>query len=145
MGRIQKELFHTEFREVCFHCEKGMKKRKHVMPGGMFQKRKYREVAVGIGSHIHVEVVTEEIAFLVGVLPPVAVRLGVMALTVTGRTALFLTVADTLFPLQGGSPYRGTVTGKSQMVRVDQALADRNLQELLPVELENKGKWILRL
>ena len=89
--------------------------------------------------------VAEEIAFPVGVPPPVAVRLGVMALTVTGRTALFLTVADTLFPLQGGSPYRGTVTGKSQMVRVDQALADRNLQELLPVELENKGKWILRL
>ena len=36
MGRIQKELFHTEFRKVCSHCEKGMKKRKHVMPGGPF-------------------------------------------------------------------------------------------------------------
>ena len=94
--RIQKELFHTEFRKVCFHCEKGMEKGKHVMPGSPFQKWKYREVAIGIGSHIHVEVVAEEIAFPVGVPSPVTVRLGVMALTVTGRIAFFLTIADTL-------------------------------------------------
>ena len=116
MGRIQEKLFNTEFREVCFHCEKGMEKGKHVMPGSPFQKRKYREVAVGIGSHIHVEVVTEEIAFPMGVPSPVTVRLGVMALTVTGRTAFLLTIADTLFSLLCGSTDRGAVTGKSQMV-----------------------------
>ena len=138
MGGIQKEFFNTEFRKICFHGKKGMEKRKHVMPGSPFQKREYREITAGIGSHIHVEVAAEEIAFPVGVPSPVAVRLGVMALTVTGRRALFLTIADTLFTLQGGSPDRGTVTGKSQMVRVNQALADRKIQELLPVELENK-------
>ena len=116
MGRIQKEFFNTEFRKVCFHCEKGMEKGKHVMPGSPFQKWKYREVAIGIGSHIHVEVVAEEIAFPVGVPSPVTVRLGVMALTVTGRTAFFLTIADTLFSLLCGSTDRGAVTGKSQTV-----------------------------
>ena len=138
MGRIQAELFNTESREVCFHYEKGMEKRKHVMPGSPFQKRKYRENTVGIGSHIHVEVVTKEIAFPVGVPSPVTVRLGVMALTVTGRTALSLTIADTLFPLLGGSTDRRTITGKSQMFRVEQSIADRKIQELQPVELENK-------
>ena len=145
MGRIQEELFNTEFREVCFHCEKGMEKGKHVMPGSPFQKWKYREIAVGIGSHIHVEVVTKEIAFAVGVPSPVTVRLGVMAFTVTGRTAFFLTVTYALFSLLGGSADRRAVTGKCQMVRSAQSLADRKIQELLPVELENKGKGILRL
>ena len=130
VGGIQKELFNSEFRKICFHCEKGMEKGKHVMPGSPFQKRKYREVTIGSGSHIHVEVVTEEITFPVGVPSPVAVRLGVMALTVTGRTALSLTIADTLFPLLGGSPDRRTITGKSQMLRVDQSTADRKIQEL---------------
>ena len=144
MGRIQEELFNTEFREVCFHCEKGMEEGKHVMPGSPFQKWKYGEVAVGIGSHIHVEVVTEEVAFPVGVPAPVAVRLGVKALTVTGREAFFPATADPLFPLLRGSTDRSAVTGKSQMVRVDQPFADRKIQELLPVELENKGERIFR-
>ncbi len=145
MGRIQEKLFNTEFREVCFHCEKGMEKRKHVMPGGPFQKREYREITEGIGSHIHVEVVAEEIAFPVGVPSPVTVRLGVMTLTVTGRTAFFLTVTYALFSLLGGSTDRRAVIGKGQMVRSDQSLADRKIQKLLPVELENKGERIFRL
>ena len=33
VGRIQKEFFHVELREICFHGEKGMEKRKHVMAG----------------------------------------------------------------------------------------------------------------
>ena len=61
--RIQKEFFNAKFKKISFHSEKGMEKRKHVMPGGPFQKREYREVTEGIGSHIHVEVVAEEIAF----------------------------------------------------------------------------------
>lgn len=73
-----------------------MEKRKHVMPGGPFQKREYREVTEGIGSHIHVEVVAEEITFLVGVPSPVTVGLGVMTFAVTGRTAFLLTIADAL-------------------------------------------------
>ena len=139
---IQKELFNTEFREVCFHCEKGMEKGKHVMPGSPFQKWKYREVAIGIGSHIHVEVVAEEIAFPVGVPSPVTVRLGVMTLTVTGRTAFFFTIADTLFPLLGGSTDRRAVTSKGQMAWGDQPIVDRKVQELLFIELENKGEGI---
>lgn len=144
MGRIQKEFFNAEFREICFHSEKGMEKGKHIMPGSPLQKRKYGEVTVGIGSHIHVEVVTEEIAFPVGVPTPVAVRLGIMPFTVTGRTALFFTVTDPFFSLLGCSPYRGAVTGKCQMVRIDQSLVDRKLQELLSVETENKRKGVFR-
>ena len=49
-----------ELREVCFHGEKRVQKRKHIMPGSSFQKWKYREITVGIGGHIYVEVVTEK-------------------------------------------------------------------------------------
>ena len=94
MGGIQKEFFNTELRKVCFHGEKGMQKRKHVMPGSPFQKRKYREVAVGIGGHIHVEVVTKEIAFPMGVPSPAAVWLRIMAFAAAGRTAVFPAIAE---------------------------------------------------
>ncbi len=144
MGRIQEEFFNTEFREICFHCEKGMEKGKHVMAGSPFQEREYREVTVGIGSHIHVEVVAEEIAFPVGVPSPVTVRLGVTALTVTGRRAFFFTIADTLFTLSGGSTDRGPVTGKGEVCRVDQAIVDGLQQELLVIKPENEGKRVIR-
>ena len=118
MGGIEKEFFNTELRKVCFHGEKGMQKRKHIMPGSSFQKRKYGEVAVGIGCHIHVEVVTEEVAFPMGVPSPVAVRLGILAFAVTGRTAFFLAIADSFFSLLCGSPDRSAVTSKIQMIRI---------------------------
>ena len=31
VGRIRKEFFYAELREVCFHSEKGMQKRKHAV------------------------------------------------------------------------------------------------------------------
>ena len=142
MGGIEKEFFNAELRKVCFHSEKGMEKRKHVMPGSPFQKRKYREIAVGIGGHIHVEMVTEEIAFPMGVPSPVAVWLRIMAFAATGRTAFFLAIADPFFPLLCGSPDRSAVTGKSQMVWVDQSFLNRTIQELLLIETENKRKRI---
>lgn len=144
VGGIQKEFLNPELRKICFHRKKGMQKRKHVMPGGPFQKRKYGKVAAGIGSHIHVEVVTEEIAFPMGVPSPVAVRLRVMAFAVTGRRAFLPAIADRFFPLPGGSADRGTVTGKSQMLRIDQSLTDGTVQELLVIETENQEKGIFR-
>ena len=114
------------------------------MPGSSFQKGKYREIAVGIGGHIHVEVVTEEIAFPMRVPSPVAVRLGIMASAAAGRTAFFLAIADPFFPLLCSSPDRSAVTGKSQMVRIDQSFPNRTIQELLLIETENKGKRIFR-
>ena len=75
MGGIQKELFDAEFRKIGFHSEKRVQEGKHIMPGSPFQERENREVTEGIGSHIHVEVVTEEITFPVGIPAPVAVRL----------------------------------------------------------------------
>ena len=88
------------------------------MPGSSFQKGKYREIAVGIGGHIHVEVVTEEIAFPMRVPSPVAVRLRIMAFAATGRTAFFLAIAAAFFTLLCSSADRRAVTGKSQMFRV---------------------------
>ena len=104
------------------------------MPGSPFQKRKYREIAVGIGGYIHVEVVAEEIAFPMGVPSPVAVRLRIMAFAAAGRTAFFLAIADPFFPLLCSSPDRSAVTGKSQMVRIDQSFLNRTIQELLPIK-----------
>ena len=75
MGGIQEELFDAEFREIGFHSEKRMQERKHIMSGSPFQEGEDREVTEGIGSHIHVEVVAEEITFPVGVPAPVAVGL----------------------------------------------------------------------
>ena len=142
MGGIQKEFLNTELRKVCFHGEKGMQKRKHIMPGSPLQKRKYREIAVGIGGHIHVEVVTEKITFPMGVPSPVAVRLRIMAFAAAGKTAFFLTIADPLFPLLRSSADRGAIAGKSQMARINQSFLDRMIQELLSVKPENKGKRI---
>ncbi|WP_242955860.1 hypothetical protein [Lachnoclostridium sp. An181] len=144
MSGIQKELFNTEFRKICFHSEKGMEKRKHVMAGSTFQKREYREVTMGIGRHEHVEVVTEEIAFPMGVPAPAAVRLRIMAFTVTGRTAFFLAIAGTRFALLRGSTDRSAITGKSQMVWINEAFRAGNRQKLLVIKPENKGKWISR-
>ena len=75
MGGIQEKLFNMEFRKVSFHSEKGMQERKHIVPGSPFQQWKNREVIEGIGSHKHVEMVAEEIAFPVGIPAPVAVGL----------------------------------------------------------------------
>ena len=97
---------------------------------------------MGIGGHIHVEVVTEKIAFPMGVPSPVAVRLGIQAFAAAGRTAIFLTIADPFFPLLSGSPYRGAITGKSQMGWIHQSVLNRTIQELLAIEPENKGKTV---
>jgi len=59
--RIQKEFFNVKFRKICFHSEKGMQKRKHIMSGSPLQKWEYREIAVGLGCHIHVEVLITEL------------------------------------------------------------------------------------
>ena len=144
MSRVQKELFNAEFLKICFHGEKGMEKGKHIMPGSPFQKWEYRKVTMGIGSHIHVEVVTEEIAFPMGVPAPVTVRLRIIAFAVAGRTAFFLAVADPLFPLLCCSTDRSAVTGKRQMVWIDEPFVDGKIQELLFIKTEDKIKRILR-
>ena len=97
---------------------------------------------MGIGGHIHVEVVTEKIAFPMRVPSPVAVRLRIQAFAAAGRTGIFLTIADPFFPLLSGSPYRGAITGKSQMGWIHQSVLNRTIQELLAIEPENKGKRI---
>lgn len=40
---------------------------------------------------------------------------------------------------------RSAVTGKSQMIRMDQPLADRRFQELLFTEAENKEEGICQV
>lgn len=144
VGRIQKEFFNVKFRKVCFHGEKRMEKRKHIMPGSPFQKRKYREIAVGIGGHIHVEVVAEEIAFPVRVPTPAAVWLRIMAFAAAGRTTVFLTIADPFFSLLRSSTDRSAITGKSQMVRMDQTILNRTIQELLMIKPKDEKKGIFR-
>ena len=109
--RIQEELLNTEFRKVCFHGEKGMEKGKQVMAGSPFQKWEYWKITMGIGSYIHVEVGTEEIALPVGIPSPVAVRLGIMTLAAAGGTAVFPAFTGPLFPLLSGSTDWSTVTG----------------------------------
>ena len=84
-----------------------MQKRKHVVSRSTFQKRKYRENAVGIRYHIHVEVVTEEVEF------PMGVQIRIVAFAVTGRTDFHHTIVDTFFSLQLSAVDRSTVTDKS--------------------------------
>ena len=99
---------------------------------------------MGIGGHIHVEVVTEKIAFPVGIPSPVAVWLGVMTFAVTGETAIFLTFTDSFFSLLCSSPDRSAVTGKDQMVWINLVFTDGKIQELLFIEAEDKIKRIYR-
>ena len=42
----------------------------------------------------------------------------------------------------GSSTNRSDVTGKSQTVRVDQSIEDGKVQELLFIELKNKGEGL---
>lgn len=114
------------------------------MPGSPFQKRKYGEITVGIGGHIHVEVVTEKIAFPMRVPSPVAVWLRIMAFAAAGKTAFFLAIADPFFPLLGSSTDRSAVTGKSQMVWVNQSILNRTIQELLMIKPKDEKKGIFR-
>ena len=145
MGGIQEELLDVEFRKVGLHGEEGMQEGEHVMAGGPLQEREYREIAVGIGGHEHVEVVAKEIAFPVGIPSPVTVGLGIMAFTVTRRTAFLLTIASALFALLCGSTDRGAVAGKSQAPGINQPPVDGLSQELLLIKPENEEKGILRL
>ena len=59
-----------------------------------------------------------------------------MAFTVTGRRAIFPAATDPFFTLLGGSPNRSAVTGKSQMIWVDQTFVDGLIQELLLIKAE---------
>ena len=86
---------------------------------------------MGIGGHIHVEVVTEEITFPMGVPSPATIRLGIMTFAITGRAAIFLAIADPFFPLLGG-----------QMFRVNKSLRAGNGQELLVIKPEDEKEWI---
>jgi hypothetical protein len=88
--------------------------------------------------------VTKEIAFPVRVPIPVAVLLRITALTAAGRTAFFLTIADSFFPLLCGSTDRSAVTGKSQMVQNDQSFLNRTIQKLLMIKPKDEKKGILR-
>jgi hypothetical protein len=98
---------------------------------------------MGIGSHIHVEVVTEEIAFPVGVPAPVAVRLGIAAFAITGRAAILFAMTDSFFPLLCGSTDRGAVTSQGQMFWIKEAFAYGTIQELLFIKPEDQKKRIL--
>ena len=49
-----------------------------------------------------------------------------------------------VFPLLRSSPDRSAVTGKRQKVWINQTFLNRTIQELLMIELENKGKRIFR-
>ena len=77
-----------------------------------------------------------------GVPSPVAIRLGIMTFAITGRAAIFLTIADPFFSLLGGGADRGTVTGKSQMFWVNKSLRAGNGQELLVIKPEDEKEWI---
>ena len=133
MGRIQKEFFNVKLRKIGFHSEKGVQERKHIMPGSPFQKWENRKITMGIRSHIYVEVVAKEIAFPVRIPAPVAVRLRVVAFTVTGRTAIIPAVAEPPFPLLCSSTDRSPVTGKGKMSRINQPVFYGFAEELLIV------------
>ena len=67
-----------------------------------------------IGSHIHVEVVAKEIAVPVRVPSPVTVWLGIVAFAVTGITAMFLAVADSLFALLRSGADRNFIPARAK-------------------------------
>ena len=93
---------------------------------------------MGIGGHIHVEVITEKITFPVRVPSPVTVRLRIMASAIAGRAAFILTITDPFFSLLCSSTDRGAITSKRQMVWIDHAFMDEKIQKLLLIEMENK-------
>ncbi|MFQ7356323.1 MAG: hypothetical protein ACLROG_17305 [Coprococcus phoceensis] len=97
---------------------------------------------MGIGGHIHVEVVTEEITFPMGVPSPVTIRLGIMTFTITGRANHFPCNRKSVFSVAKHGADRGPVTGKSQMFRVNKSLRAGKGQELLVIKPEGEKEWI---
>ena len=73
---------------------------------------------------------------------PGGFRAGIMGFAGARRNAFFLAIKVPFFPPLRGRADRSTVTGKSQMVWVNQSFLNRTLQELLLIETENKGKRI---
>lgn len=98
---------------------------------------------MGIASHIHVEVVAEEITFPVGIPSPVTIRLGIQTFACTGSHCIFPAFADTFFPLLCRSADRGAITGKGKVFRVYKSLFYGFLKELCMVHLENKPERVL--
>lgn len=108
------------------------------------EKKECRKVAVGIGSHIHVEMVTKEITFPVGIPSPVAVGLRVTPFAVTAAAAFFQTVTESLFVLLCSGTDRSAVTGKRKICRVNQSMFYGLAEELLVVQFKNKPEGIYR-
>ena len=78
--RIQKQFFNINLGNIGFCGKKCIQCGKRVMPTSAFQHWEYRKVMCRIGSHIQVQVVTEKVAFPVGISSPVAFRLRIMPL-----------------------------------------------------------------
>ncbi|WP_455618332.1 hypothetical protein [Eisenbergiella sp.] len=133
-----------KLRKVRFHAEESVEKGQHIVSGSTLQQRENRKVAKGIRSNKHEKVIAIKITFSGRIPAGVCIGLGEPALTVTVRDAIFLAVADSFFPKEGGGPYRSTIAGKGKFSRVNEPILNGFMKELNPVQLKNKRKGMGR-
>lgn len=67
-----------------------------------------------------------------------------MASAVTFQYSFFPAIADAFFPLFCSGTYRGAVTCKSQMLRVNKPVRNGFGKKLLVIKCKNKGKGMFR-
>ena len=100
------------------------------MAGSRSQERENRKVIFGFRSREHVEVVSEIVAVPVGIPADVTVRLVVDAIASTIVDTLFPTITGAGFPLSCPGINGSSISGDSQILKVDQSLVNGSIQEL---------------
>lgn len=134
---IQQELGNVVFREPCLHGEKGMQEGKHVMTRSALQHWEYWQVILRISSHKHIKMVAIKITVPGRVPSDIAVRLGKFAFT---AAVLLSTGTDFFKPRPGLCADRRPITGKRNVIWVDESFVNGTVEELLRIKAENKGE-----
>lgn len=130
VGGIQEELCDISLWKELFHGEEVIPKAMGIMSGGWAKQREYWQVVFGVRCSKHVEVVTKVMPFPVGIPANVAVGLVIDSVAHAVPDALFQTVTGAGLTLSGTGIDRCSIPGESEMIQVDQPLADGRIQEL---------------
>jgi len=125
--------------QEAFHPEKSVKEAMGIMHGSSPQQREYREVTIRIGGDQHVKVIAMVKTVSGRVPADITVRL--RKITVTGAIGNphFFTVTDTVFAFLCRSNKRRAITGKSQVIRVNEPLINRSLKELFVINVKKRA------
>lgn len=146
MGGVQKNLCNNRFRKKGLHGIPVIKETDGIVPGGGVKEGENREVIFGIRGSEHVEVITEIVAFPVGIPANVTVGLAVEPVTFAVADAFFQTVTDPFFSFPCGGIDGGAVTGERKGAKINEAFLGGASEKkgFKNVKKEEAGSRIIR-